>query len=137
MGPEGAVELLQLLSTPVRMELDYEVHSPTLAGHPFFAFYKRMNPLAVRQVCHRTINRVMMHRGDVLFCDGEIPAEPKMYFLLSGLLQYLRERSQMVHSKDCLCEPSLWVKQWVTRGTASATLQCHLLCIDAATFQNI
>lgn len=136
--PEQSVELLQLLSKPVRVELDYEVHSPTLQWHPFFAFYKRCNAAAIRQTCHIAVSRVTLSSGDVLFSDGEIQDVPGMFFLLTGDLQYRRGSSSQapVKAGQWLCEATLWVQQWATHGVASAVSDCCLLRLDADKFQS-
>jgi len=135
--PESSVELLQLLSRPVRIELDYEVHSPLVCRHPFFGFYRRKNPAGIRQVCHTAISRLTISKGDVLFSDGEIPEEPKMFFLLSGSLQYRRISCPLnyVCPMQWGCEACLWVSQWAHHGSCSAMSDCRLICLSAERFQ--
>merc|ERR1712107_213298 len=135
--PESSVELLNVISRPLRMELDYEVHGPILNWHPFFRFYSEVNFVSMHQVCHTALSRSSLMRGDILFHDGEIPAEPKMYFVLSGELQYRRrgKEVQKVEQKAWISEPVLWVDQWAHHGGFMGKSSCNLLCLNAKTFQ--
>jgi len=136
--PESQVELLPLLSEPLRIELHYEVHGPVLQFHPFFKRYNEMNPAAMRQICHQAVSHLHLARSDVLFSEGEVPAVPKMYFLRGGKLIYIRALCPQVTvtSGQWAGESSLWTF-WSYRGALKATTECTLLCLDAEEFQSI
>merc|ERR1719316_741311 len=53
--PEAEIELLQLVSEPLRVELHFELYGPTLNLNPFFQRYEEANPAAVRRVCHSAV----------------------------------------------------------------------------------
>uniref|UniRef100_A0A7S2MMA8 Ion transport domain-containing protein n=1 Tax=Zooxanthella nutricula TaxID=1333877 RepID=A0A7S2MMA8_9DINO len=136
--PESKVELLHLISDPLRSEIHYEVYSPTLLRHPFFFLYNKINPAGVRQICHTTVSLMSLSRGDVLFSEFEVPAVPKMYFVSTGRLTYTQglEGNHRVLSKQWLSEAALWTT-WAHRGLLQARAECRLLAIDATRFTNI
>lgn len=137
--PETSVELLKVLSQPLRVELAYEVHGPVLQWHPFFRLYNRMSPAGLRQVCHAAVQRLFLAKDDVLFHDGEMPAQPRMFFLLTGELQYKRRGKsiEFVEAGEWISEPVLWTLSWVHHGSMSASTECNLLCLIAEAFQQI
>merc|ERR1712032_1267904 len=65
--------------------------------------------------------------------------DPKMYFLLSGLLQYRRDRKapQKVTPGMWLCESFLWITGWVSHGSTNALAESNLLCLNARKFQTL
>jgi len=135
---ESKVELLTLISEPLRSEIHYEVHSPMLMRHPFFFLYNRKNPAGIRQICHTTISTLYLSRGDVLFSEFEVPAAPKMFFVCSGRLAYSQGivEHHKVFAKQWLSEAALWTT-WAHRGLLQARVECRLLTMDAHRFINI
>merc|ERR1712232_74849 len=85
---ESSVELLKMVSEPLRMELHFEIYSPLLVKHPFFNQYIEECPHVMRKVCHKAIHIEPVYQGDVIFNAGECPNPPKMYFVVSGMLEY-------------------------------------------------
>merc|ERR1719162_129146 len=79
--PEAQVELLPLLSEPLRIELHFEVYCPVLDMPPFFKQYSNQNPAAMRQICHQAVSILALARSYVLFSEGEVPTSPVMYFV--------------------------------------------------------
>merc|ERR1719433_34259 len=75
-----APELLEMISEPLRKELHFEVFAPVLFTHPFFAFYRDVNPAGVRRLCHSAVQQLHFMRGDVIFGDYETPPCPSMLF---------------------------------------------------------
>jgi len=92
--PEEDVELLKLVSEPLRMKLHYEIHQPMLANHPLLLMYSQVNTNAMQRLCHVALSKTSFSRGDVLFNFGEMPSNPSVLFIISGKLRYWR------HSKD-------------------------------------
>lgn len=86
--PEADIELLKLVSEPLRVELHFEVYSRVLLSNPFFAKYEKLNPAAVRRVCHTAVEVEFLSAGDVVFVNGEAPRIPQMWFVLNGALSY-------------------------------------------------
>lgn len=141
--PESEIELLQLVSEPLRVELHFELYAPTLNLNPFFQRYEEANPAAVRRVCHAAVSMTFLSMGDVLFVDGEAPQIPQMWFIIRGSLSYKRQdehqpRRISVASQvgNWICEPVLWCS-WIHCGVLRAESDCRLLVLDAATFQLI
>jgi len=135
--PEKDVELLTVLSKPLRVELDYEVHSRVLKWHPFFRLYDSRNPVGMRQVCHAAVSRLFLTKDDMLFSDGEIPADPRMFFIVRGSCFYRTRGDQVttLTEGDWACEPVLWTTGWTMHGQMVACTDTSLLCIHAETFQ--
>lgn len=80
------VELLNMLSDPLRMDLDNEIYGPALSSHPFFWHYSNTDANAMRRICHTCLTRVFLCAGDSLFSSGD-PCF-SMYFVLDGQLRY-------------------------------------------------
>merc|ERR1712046_309948 len=122
-APETSIELLGLISEPLRCELHFEVHSPALLTHPFFGCYIDINPIATKKLCHEAVSRTSFSRGDIVFIETETPAVPRMYFTLCGRLSYNQDEfasQTWVTPGDWVSEPVLWT-HWVHRGTFRAS----------------
>merc|ERR1712203_1252749 len=87
---EDEVELLKIISEPLRVELRFEANSPQLKQHPFFFCLSVLMPAAMRRICHSAITTLQISRGDVLFNQDERQVHPTMYFLSAGSLQYIQ-----------------------------------------------
>merc|ERR1711862_676735 len=87
--PEGSVELLGIVSEPLRVELHFEIYSGVLAAHPFFARYIEECPQIMCRVCHCAMSELLVSHGDTIFTAGETPQYPKTYIVCSGTLQYV------------------------------------------------
>jgi len=137
--PESAIELLNLVSEPLRVELHYEIHLPVLAWHPFFRRFNEFNANATRRICHVAVSRLSICRGDILFSIGEQPQFPAMYFIMNGRMQYLsdgRSPEALTPDNKWASEPVLWTP-WVHLGTLRARAECMLTLLDANQFQSI
>mmetsp|Transcript_27514 Transcript_27514/g.79072 ORF Transcript_27514/g.79072 Transcript_27514/m.79072 type:complete len:759 (+) Transcript_27514:64-2340(+) len=136
--PESNVELMVLISDSLRSEIHYEVYSPVLTAHPFFCLYNKVNHVGVRHICHTAVCSVSLSRGDVIFSEFEIPVSPRMFFVVSGRLVYVRtsEGQQNVVAKQWVAEGVLWTK-WAHRGTLRALTESRLLSLDAHRVANI
>merc|ERR1712176_686096 len=69
--PESAVGLENLVSTPLRIELHFEMYAPTLQVHTWFDKYAAECPQVVRKICHSAMSTCHVSTGDVLFHQGE------------------------------------------------------------------
>lgn len=136
--PEYSVELLRLVSTPLKVELHYELFLPILQQHPFFAKYNAEYPHIVQQICHYACSNSQFAWGDTVFSVGETPLHPKMYFIRSGTLEYMHITgcADIVSPGMWLAEPVMWVS-WMHRGLLKASGECVVLELDAAMFQGI
>jgi len=145
---EEDIELLQLVSQPLRVELHFEIHSPTLRAHPLFRRLLVLAPRSMRQVCHQAVGNLFLSEGDVLFSRGEVPDHPQMLFLTCGDLAYTtevdtsgvdegsEEQTRAVGPGEWACEQVLWTS-WVFHGTLYASGASQLLTVDAARFQTV
>lgn len=135
---EASVELLALVSEPLHAELHYELNQPVMQKHPFFLFFDNAYKAAARQLCHQGISRSALHAGDILFSCGEMPEEPRMFFVVAGRMLYMREGQQatVVQAGEWVCEPLLWTP-WVYRGLMCAKSACTVMQLDTRKFQTI
>jgi len=147
---EDRVELLTLVSEPLRRELHFETFSPMLNVHPLFAYIAVEHPSSVRHICHIAVGMMDVHRGDLLFAAGEVPLKPQMLFVCTGKLMYAFETKSsrdsvnstiveathtLVYS-DWACEPSLWTN-WTYQGSLAAKDDCRLMVLDGDNFQEV
>ena len=115
-------EIVAKLSLPLRMELSYEVHYPSLSKHPFFLYFAITNLPVVQRLCLETLQTVPLSAGDVVFGIGD--AAWAMYMVSSGLLMY-QKRGDRPHSLDngmWVSEPVLWTP-WEHRGDIRAVIE--------------
>jgi len=136
--PEKAVELLNLVSEPLRVELHFEMYSASMNVHPLFKTYSLECPQVMRKVCHHSTSVQLVSTGDVIFHAGEAPAQPKMYFILDGRLDYEAYTGDVlvVEKDDWISEAALWC-QWTHRGVLQAGSNCKLAVLDSLSFQQI
>lgn len=135
---QDAVELLAVVSEPLRIEMHFELYSCILRYHPFFADYTAEKPQAIRRVCHYAMSMLHLAEGDVVFGKGEVPTEPKMYFVVKGALEYLGGWYEAVPvlERQWISEAALWTR-WQHRGTLAATGDAKIAVLDASSFQEI
>merc|ERR1711972_664268 len=57
-APEESIELLSLISEPLRIELHFELNSPMLLVHPFFRACLESNPACMNKICHYCVERM-------------------------------------------------------------------------------
>lgn len=136
--PESEVELLQLVSEPLRVELHLEIYSPVLSCHPLLRLLQAESPAAMRQLCHAAVTQVALSRDDVLFSAGEVPSCPAVLFVSNGLLHYRRElgRAQDFGPGLWACEHVLWT-EWAYYGQLKAVGACQIVMLEAEKFQQI
>lgn len=138
-APESSIELLALISDPLRCELHYEVHAHVLLVHPFFRAYKDVNPTGTRKICHQAVTPHNFTSGDIVFAEGETPAVPKLYLVARGKLLYVQDDAKRQHTVTAghwLSEGVLWT-DWRHQGTLCALTECRLLSVDAQKFHSI
>jgi len=137
-APESSIDLLKLISDPLRSELHFEVHSHVVLVHPLFRRIAECNETAIHKICHQAVTAHNFTGSDIVFAEGEAPVAPKIYMIAGGKLLYSQEHldSQRVSEKHWLAEAVLWT-EWSYRGTLFALNECRLLSIDAQKFHNI
>jgi hypothetical protein len=133
-APDSSIELFQMVSLDLQVDVHYEVHSPVLLQHPFFRNFMEVNPAAVRMICHTGASHFMQSPGDIVFSNGETPVQPRMLFVVEGSLYYTRQRQRKdVKEGQWLCEAVLWTR-WTHCGTLMARSDCRMLAITAHAF---
>lgn len=134
---EASVELLHLISNPLRVEIHFECYGHVLMWHPFFKGYHTMNGMAFRHLCHVAVTRMKLSKGDVCFSTGETPQHPRMFYLVVGNMMYTRPTRRPLHmeTQQWACEVHLWIQSWVHCGQLRATSECDIICLDAEKFR--
>merc|ERR1712039_59159 len=103
---------------------------PALMPHALFRACDAVSPRMMAQVCHEAVSKIYLSKDDLLFCDGEVPRIPRMYFLISGILEYrLGAQRYQVFQGAWACEGCLWVP-WVHYGSMVAMEDSILLAVD-------
>eukprot|EP00931_Biecheleriopsis_adriatica_P043907 TRINITY_DN25093_c0_g1_i1.p1 TRINITY_DN25093_c0_g1~~TRINITY_DN25093_c0_g1_i1.p1 ORF type:complete len:872 (+),score=110.12 TRINITY_DN25093_c0_g1_i1:83-2698(+) len=140
--PESRIELLQMISVPLRQELAFDIMQPILAMHPLFALLADLHPTGVHKVCLMSVQRLALATGDVLFNEAESaltdPQGARMFFVVSGDLQYFKMSSAErieISEGMWLAEATLWADTWSHCGTARAKSDCQLVALKAADFR--
>eukprot|EP00747_Dinoflagellata_sp_TGD_P194498 gnl/TRDRNA2_/TRDRNA2_61986_c0_seq1.p1 gnl/TRDRNA2_/TRDRNA2_61986_c0~~gnl/TRDRNA2_/TRDRNA2_61986_c0_seq1.p1 ORF type:complete len:742 (+),score=129.03 gnl/TRDRNA2_/TRDRNA2_61986_c0_seq1:103-2328(+) len=136
------VALLQLLSGPLRTELQGELWKPKLISHPFFERLDHKSQDFVRDVCGSCVDQVLLSRGDVLFNSGK--EADKMYFLWRGFMAYdSRDNlkghimdAESLHEGQWCCEAVLWMR-WIHQGRMRAKIECDLMTLAADKFRDV
>jgi len=133
---EAAIGLEDLVSTPLRIELHFEMFSPLLSCHPWFAKYLISCPTVVHRICHAAMATSTNSEGDILFHFGEASTDMKL--VKSGTLLYTWGEQGEEHMKpgNWCSEPSLWVK-WAHRGELVAIDVSVIFILDSQNFQDI
>jgi len=135
---EKGVELLDVISEPLRNELRFELYSPVLAVHPLFACYVEVVPQVMKKVCHSAVSQLLASSGDVIFTLGEVPSQPRMLVVCSGELTYHEAGGEVttVTVRNWISEAALWTN-WTYQGTLVALSDCRLCALDAIRFQEL
>jgi len=141
---EKDIELLGMISEPLRLEIHYKIYMPVMKVHAFFNHYDLAVNVAMQRICHLATDMIVANTGDVLFSAGETPKVPSMYFVMHGLMKYRLS----VHFKSTsdpemqvtvgmwASEAALWV-QWVHVGDMMAVSNCSTLALNKDAFQQI
>jgi len=135
------VELLSLLSGPLNVELQRELHKPHLVDHPFFETYEKVSEPAMTQLCFTALNVVHFLKGDAVF---RVDTKAKnMYFLTDGSLYYKRMKgiqgvrpAVKINRGQWFCEMVLWMP-WTHRGTMRSLFDCETIALDSEAFRRV
>jgi len=138
--PKGEVELLTILSIPLKEEIQMNLHLSTLGVHPLFKYLAVANTSLMRKVSSEALFEVAYSRGDVLFSAGEIA--DKMGFIVSGVLdynpgqRYMREDGQpwLLGPTDSFCEAVLWTR-WKCRGMMTSDVESEVIELSSGGFR--
>lgn len=132
---EQDVDLLSIISEPLRIAVHWEIFGPILSTHPLFAHFRSADPAALRELCHVGARLTALHAGDLIFVAGEAPRVPRMFFLARGHLTYTLpyEQTQLVPG-HWASEAALWV-QWAHVGDLTADVDSMVVELDAESLQ--
>jgi len=134
--PEADVELLKIVSEPLRVEIHFEMKFAHVCAHPLFQIIMEDDQMLIRKLCHIAIRFVSVSEGDILFSRGEVPTVSRMLFLKSGSLRYTHDGDNTE-----FLEPGMWVSEhvlwtsWVYHGLLSASGACTLVVLDSTEFR--
>merc|ERR1712070_346657 len=132
------IGILSLLSTPLHVELQTELHMPNLTIHPFFEWFSRTSLPVLRRLCCVALKRTSLSKGDVLFDVGQLASE--MFFPVAGHLVYTPKRDVQLQVNvvkgDWCCEAILWCP-WVHHGVLRAKIESELLGLRAQKFREV
>lgn len=133
-----AVDLLAVISEPLKIEMNFELYSRILAWHPFFSEFLSEGAQVMRRVCHSAMSMLVLADGDIVFGAGEEPEEPKMYIVVEGKLHYKDEYGEecFMGERQWAAEACLWTA-WRHRGTLTAVNDVKVAMLDAEIFQDI
>lgn len=132
------VEYLKLLSGPLKVELQWEVHGPVLKEHPFFHKASMTGQSAMHHLCYKGVSSGFLAREDVLFhwgveCD-------KMYFPQRGYLFYRRPpgflhtpRYVVLTRDEWFCENALWTP-WMHHGLMKTLTEVNMVTLHVSDF---
>lgn len=145
--PESSIELLALISEPMRIELHYEIFKPFLTLHPFLLKFDSHDPSAFRRICHLAVSKTDFTRGDIIFCAGDqghdATSEQLVRFVTKGKLDYTQHGATFADTETAHVEQGAWISeqvlwtQWVHCGDLRTTSECSMLNLSALKFQEI
>mmetsp|Transcript_65278 Transcript_65278/g.155997 ORF Transcript_65278/g.155997 Transcript_65278/m.155997 type:complete len:812 (-) Transcript_65278:70-2505(-) len=151
------VDLLTMLSQPLREEVQMNLHMATLRAHPLIKLLALANPQMMRKFGAEALLETAFSRDDNIFSAGE--HVDKMSFVVAGVLSYdfttqtanvveggLAGRPsdkslnpsdmerRLLGPQDFFCEAPLWTR-WTCRGTMTADADCDLIDIQGVQFR--
>jgi len=131
-----SVDLLVVVSEPLKIQMHYEMYSRVVSAHPFFSEFLTNGNQPMRRVCHSCMSMLLLDNTEVLFRQGDEPAEGKMYFVANGSLDYLSKHGETISigEKQWAAEPALWTV-WKHQGTLTAVTDAKICVLDAEEFQ--
>jgi hypothetical protein len=131
-----SVDLLVVVSEPLKIQMHYEMYSRIVSAHPFFSEFLTNGNQPMRRVCHSCMSMLLLDSTEVLFRQGDEPAEGKMYFVANGTLDYLSKYGETtsIGEKQWAAEPALWTV-WKHQGTLTAVTDAKICVLDAEEFQ--
>eukprot|EP00928_Gymnodinium_smaydae_P041513 TRINITY_DN28089_c0_g1_i1.p1 TRINITY_DN28089_c0_g1~~TRINITY_DN28089_c0_g1_i1.p1 ORF type:complete len:707 (-),score=46.53 TRINITY_DN28089_c0_g1_i1:308-2428(-) len=143
---ERTVELLDLVSDGLRIELDFERYTRVYSLHRFFGCYTEECPLVMRRVCHQGSTIKWLTDGETIFTGGECLEQPKMYVLMDGKLTYIdlcgrtasltQDGNEPSSERNFICEHAVWTA-WIHSGLLKSAQYTTLCELDLQTFHAV
>lgn len=133
-----SVQLLGVISEPLKVLMHFQMYSRVLFFHPFFTELLNDGNQLVRRICHQAMASLFLDNGDIVFELNEEASEPKMYIVDSGSLDYMDAYGELatVGERSCISEPVLWTR-WRHMGTLMAKSNVKMATIDAQSFHDL
>jgi len=131
------VEMLSLLTGPLRLELQHEIFFPSLQMHPLLERYGQVCKDGIQDLCASALKKVLCAKGECIFRSGMEASG--MYFVVNGALRYRNvslESGVLLRRGQWLSEAVLWMP-WLHMGTARAVLESEMAVLDACKFVSI
>eukprot|EP00929_Paragymnodinium_shiwhaense_P089370 TRINITY_DN49516_c0_g1_i1.p1 TRINITY_DN49516_c0_g1~~TRINITY_DN49516_c0_g1_i1.p1 ORF type:complete len:658 (-),score=95.76 TRINITY_DN49516_c0_g1_i1:153-2126(-) len=127
------VELLSILTGPLKRELETELVLPNIISNKLLKMLSEESSSVFSEVCSRVSN-VSLAASDTFFQFGQ-KAE-KICFLTRGVLcHWTGKEHKMMEPGGYFLEHPLWVTWW-TRGRMDAISDCEVLTLDSAAFRS-
>jgi hypothetical protein len=135
---EDNVQLLSMVSASLVAELHAEMFGPILEKYLFMKHFFHSYPVLKNQVCDQAACRLDVVRGEMLFCSGEAPPVPKVYWVVSGKMSYSQGKKKVsVEEGAWFCDAVLWTP-WMHCGNMRVkSEQAHLVTLDVEVFIKI
>jgi len=133
---EDEIQILKVLPESLRVQLHWEVYLTVLTPHPFFFNCHEIDEGCLLDICHNAMGEMSLGSSQELFTAGQTAS--KMYFVISGLLEYFHELSdhemaEVPRGSWCV-EVVLWIR-WVHEGRLAAVPHCELVTLDNHAFR--
>lgn len=136
------LEVLPLLPTGLKSDLQDEIYGPVLAVHPYFLLIVETFPEQSRRLYQQALDEHSVAIGHEVFSYDDQASQ--MYWSLSGTLYYHKDQQDThatmpaacVQSGTWICEPILWVK-WKHVGQLVANTRAELVTLKAAKFHEV
>jgi hypothetical protein len=132
------VDLLHVISEPLKVEMHFAMFSRVITNHPFFSDLLLQSQVLIRRICHSGMTMLLVMERDVVFFRDEEPVEQKMYFSCKGQLEYtdvFGEKTK-VTDNQWVAEAALWTP-WRHRGTLIAITDAKMIMVDSQAFQDL
>lgn len=138
---EKDVDLLCIVSNPLKVEMHYDIHSRHLRVHALLRLYCSLNPPAMRRICHDGISTLTITSTEIVFRRGARSDPGSMLFVTHGALAYTtddREDKMRVETGQYAVEQAIWLANWVHRGKMiGGSTESTLMRLHAEKFQEI
>lgn len=137
---EADVQVFKALPEGLRLQLHWEVFSPSLLQHPFFHHCRESGEEGVLALCHDAMSEISLSIHQELFRYEEQASQT--YLAISGVVEYYHGKSETsqlelhLEYNNWFVEVALWLK-WVHRGRVSAITPCEFIALDTARFRKI
>lgn len=131
---EKSVHILNILSKPLRRELDYVTTFAGVHAHPLFEYAEGLSGTLMHSLAVDVLTTSQFAMEDELFHRGSMV--PHMFVCNAGDLKYVHRMTgneTLILSGNWLCEPVLWVA-WSCRGSLLAATDCQMILVDAVRF---